>query len=491
MVWGLNLEGLPSSDTRKQRTINIHKPTNVTFQSTLQTTRQISQAQLTSAIYSPNSEICLPDSRHNYSADAVLRRSPALEGVNRSTSRDSTVQSLGPPLDQHHMHNVQENRAVNWRETSYISASKIKTINERPSSLSASIFVPAASEHVCPRTTTEFYAPTLVKPRTLAAIDIARQYCLDQQKNTLPTPPTSSSPQWSPVLPSHAPFSQSGEERNFLDDQQASKLSPARTPSGIDHLEEHQFVDSLPARRLSLQDVPPLVSNWTRRYSPSNQFPQKIRKTTLCTGPPPSTSLYPSNIHRTADLTSTGTSDPHSVRLPLERQVSVSRIHPKQWRLPSVVEEDSGTSLNNVSLSVQSQPHVYAALRGTSGRATHISDHPFTTFDDFSPTTSDIAKVTFDSTAEPQFETPCIRLAQNIKPAMESAPTVKLPLKAIASLGRQDEVGVREATGTRFGNEKENTSNVKTRDKSLPKRGRARKRNMSTKLDDSQNKMPK
>jgi hypothetical protein len=173
--------------------------------------------------------------------------------------------------------------------------------------------------------------------------------------------------------------------------------------------------------------------------------------------------------------------------MPLERRVSVPRNHPKQWRLPSVVEEDSGTGLNNVSLSVQSRQHVRAALRSPSACVAHISDadHDLTGFDDLRPNTSDIANLPFVVGVDP--ETACNKLTLGMKPTLQPMPTVKLPPKATVSF---DKAGLCEEMGTRFGHEKENTSNVKKRDKTLPKRGRARKRNMNTMLDDSQNKMP-
>jgi hypothetical protein len=381
---------------------------------------------------------------------------------------------------------LEENRRLDRRETHFASSSIDTHINKYPLRSSAPVFVPATSEHIFSPRTIGSCASQIVQPRTLAAIDIARQYCMDQQKNTLLTPPTSSDPQWSPVFSDYAVFGQPGEY-SFLQDQQALlKLSAALTP-GIDHLEvRRRFIDPCSGKRsLFQQDMSSLVSDWTRSNSMHqhllpNQASQRrkfVDQTSPRAGPTPSTlSMHPDTANFVGtSLPSLATTTPSAS---MEREVSIPYTHLKHRRLSSVAEEDAGPNMRNVSLPMKSRQHVYPAPNHPSESVVRLSNSRQTLSGFGDLQTPNTARVTLGPKAGLDCETTRSEFPQSRKPA---TPTVKLPLAATIFSSRK-EIGTHRSPG------KENASNAKACNNTLSNRGRAQKRNMNcSRLDDSQN----
>lgn len=484
MIWGLDLEAFPPGTTTNQRTMNVHPPTTESFAPRLQMAPRILQGQPLSSI-SPSPEIRFLGPRHGYSVDAILRRDITIEDINKRVRRDDLIKTPRPPLDQPRTYNLQESGRLNWRKT-HSAPSENSNINEHPLRSSAPIFVPATSEHqlIFPRRTSETCTSQIVKPHTLTTFDIARQYRVDQQKNVLPTPPTSSSPQWSPVLSGHAPFSQPDDH-----EQQAF--------SRTDHPEGHRLIDPSSAKRsLGLQNMSPLVSDWTRSQPSfsSKSFQATIaRERSPRSRQPPSTrSLHPDTIHQTTEfvgeyLSSLTTTTGFGT---MER-VSGSSTNPKHRRLSSVAEEDVGPRLKNVS-PMKSKQRVYAALNDPSECVVRLSNPRHSLymsgFSDLHAKTRNTAKATLELEAGLDPETTTSESSQSRKPTIEATPKVKLPLTGVIFSGRQDGTGTSEEIGGHHGNGKENTSNARASNNSMQKRGKARKRNMnSSTLNDRQN----
>jgi hypothetical protein len=119
---------------------------------------------------------------------------------------------LRSPQDQLCGFDIQRGLALDWQETlkhqhdTTAQAARIKSPNSlKPS---APVFVPASQQQyprifVEPRT-----AHTINPPPRLTAIEIAHQYRAQHRpQSSLPTPPGSSSPQWTPFMPHYTdPF---------------------------------------------------------------------------------------------------------------------------------------------------------------------------------------------------------------------------------------------------------------------------------------------
>ncbi|KAF8236582.1 hypothetical protein L208DRAFT_1457618 [Tricholoma matsutake] len=445
MIWGLDLEAFPPGTTTNQRTMNVHPPTTESFAPRLQMAPRILQGQPLSSI-SPSPEIRFLGPRHGYSVDAILRRDITIEDINKRAT---------------------------LRPTSHLQLAR-----ERKTKLAKDPFCTFGKQ------TSETCTSQIVKPHTLTTFDIARQYRVDQQKNVLPTPPTSSSPQWSPVLSGHAPFSQPDDH-----EQQAF--------SRTDHPEGHRLIDPSSANRsLGLQNMSPLVSDWTRSQPSfsSKSFQATIaRERSPRSRQPPSTrSLHPDTIHQTTEfvgeyLSSLTTTTGFGT---MER-VSGSSTNPKHRRLSSVAEEDVGPRLKNVS-PMKSKQRVYAALNDPSECVVRLSNPRHSLymsgFSDLHAKTRNTAKATLELEAGLDPETTTSESSQSRKPTIEATPKVKLPLTGVIFSGRQDGTGTSEEIGGHHGNGKENTSNARASNNSMQKRGKARKRNMnSSTLNDRQN----
>jgi hypothetical protein len=468
MIWGLDLETFPPSVTRNRRLMNVHKPTNDTGDCPprLQAAPPITHGQPWSAMYSPNSELCFLGARH---ADAILKQDPTIEDAN-GVRQDNLVKILRPPLDRPPMYNFQANGRADWEEN---------LTNERPLRSSAPIFVPATSEHIFPRKAIETCASQVIKPHTLAAIDIARQYCVDQQKNSLPTPPASCSPQWSPAFPGHAPFTPE-DGWNFLHDKQGlSNLSNAQTSSRSD--QELRRISKPCSAKLSLgtQDKPPFVSDSTCVYQNSQQT-KTMYEARSRSGPPPSTSIL--HPDQTTHLVRTSLSSlPPTPFGAMEQRISIPYVYPKRQRLSSVTEEVK-LSLKDISLPLTSRQRIYAALNDPAECVVRLSNagHSLSGFTDLRTQKPNTTRATPRSNAGLDPGTARNDSCWSRKPNMQATPTVKLPLTTASSFGKQNGAVASEAMGSHCGQGKENTLDAKTSNNILPTKGRVGKRNTSS-----------
>ena len=485
MIWGLDLHTFRPGATRNQRTMNVHKPTGEDFSPILQAAPPKPQEQPSSTMYSPRL------GRYNYADDAVPKREIANEDVNKSGCHHNLMDVLKPTLDQPRAYSLGR---LKRREAHPASGCVDYRINEYPLRSSATVFIPATSEHMLPHSI-ESCTSQMIKPGTLAAIDIARQYYVDQQKNALLTPPTSSAPEWSSTFAGNTPCCQL-DEWNFLQHQQHQQaplnFSGAHTP-GINHL-------TCSAKRdLGYQDTSHLVPDLTRgnsihQHSLPNHLPQRKKCVDEKPMLPLNISLLPDTIHQTINFVSTPLS-PLTTTAPfgtVEQRVSVPYNHSTSKHRRS--SEDVRPSLKNVSLPMKSRQPVHEALNQPSERVVWLSNsHPaLSRLGDLHTETPRSAGLSLGPKPGLDFETTRNEFPQNRKPIMEATPTVKLPLTRtmFSDIGRQDRAGAREEIGTHRGPGKENTSsaNAKASNNTLPRRGRARKRNMNgSMVIDSQN----
>ena len=441
MIWGLDPQALqgPPASTRTQQLSDDHNPTAKNIGSR-QAAPRIFQEQPLSAINSPNSELCILDTGDSDSVDAVFKRESAMEDMNKSVHRDNF------PTD-------------NGSQKTHFKPSALKNsyITKRHLRSSAPIFIPTVSDNVLPGNAMESCTSQNInlKPRTLVALDIARQYCLDQKNNALPTPPTSSAPQWSPVLSGYA-FGRANEwklprdQQRFLEFVSAATAAASETDPG-----EDQIIDQSSAiYNLGLRH---LASDWTRLHSLPER-PSQTANEKSCSGRLPNTP----SLRSDSVATSFGI---------VNRRISAPYSHPKHQRTAVTERSSSRTVLS----ATQSKQDICTDPAGCVQLS--ASRYPPSGFNNFHTKNPRFAELSLGPDPTPTHNV----FLRKMKPAMEPTPTVKLPLTATKFSDGAEEMKTHGDYG------KENISNPKVTNPILQKRGRIRKRN--TKPDNNQDKL--
>ncbi|KAJ7091175.1 hypothetical protein C8R44DRAFT_891577 [Mycena epipterygia] len=293
MIWGLGIDeaGSHSTHSRTNSTHVSHKSTpQSSFPPRLQAQRHSQHNTVSHQHYSVSPRHQRQTSHDLLHPVAVGGISAVHEARNQVLMHQRALESLGPRHSsrgqiQEHRLNIPQNAdlrtdihrtrgdlllqdqlrtydgqrglGLDWQETlrhQYDDASQGVRINS-PHSLkpSAPVFVPASQQATqqYPRIFVEPRIPhTIHPPQRLTAIEIAHQYRAQHRpQNSLPTPPGSSSPQWTPYLPHYAdPFPPLDlhnlfpvkQQSNFTQQQLLRELQ--QCPSSDPSQELRQFV---------------------------------------------------------------------------------------------------------------------------------------------------------------------------------------------------------------------------------------------------------
>lgn len=191
----------------------------------------------------------------------------------------------------------------------------------------------------------------IVAPSRMSAIDIAYKYRIEQQQNALPTPPSSSTPQWSPRFSQleYPPSTTHMSNYNFLNDQQEYQ-----GPQPLSLRQEQKHFEDLGQRTFRKQGLGLGILNniSSNTYAPPISNPPSMRASMA---PPPlrpsAGSFVPPKPVGRPDFEHHGSSNPantpmmspatrqdhHQLRANLESNILKRSMH---RRLSSVAEEE-------------------------------------------------------------------------------------------------------------------------------------------------------
>ncbi|KAJ6499090.1 hypothetical protein C8R45DRAFT_1126242 [Mycena sanguinolenta] len=305
--------------------------------------------------------------RHSLTQEHVMIPQNSDSWTNFYRTHDELVDQLGSYDGQCGLGLDWQETLRHQREANEAARTKPATKSLKPS---APVFVPARQQaQQCPRIFVEPRIPhTINPPQRLPAIEIAQQYRASQHRpqSSLPTPPGSSSPQWTPFMPHYAdPFPPLDIhslplvkpqldfiQQSFIQEPQEYPLDPSQElrkfvydqMRNLDR--DYSSIDFSDAGRI--HQTPPLTphvpSSPHYRNPPINMSPSHP-------GPPPNSPLPPIPSARTtrarnflaAAPLSPISPDPRMQSRNLARQPrSVPFARMLQRRLSSVPEEESG-----------------------------------------------------------------------------------------------------------------------------------------------------
>ncbi|KAJ7647070.1 hypothetical protein FB45DRAFT_821669 [Roridomyces roridus] len=376
MIWGLGIEdgGTQPTHSRANSTHTSHKPTpKTTFTPRLQ---QHDTSQFPTR-HQPQRALESLGPRHSFRPqiqDGSLNI-PQLPDTWSETREDliGSIQDQLYAYDGQGGFDWQENLRRQLSSSATEAAPRSKPQNAlKPS---APVFVPA-SQQVTPQFPRIFVEPriphTINPPRRLTAIEIAQQY-QQRAQSSLPTPPGSSSPQWTPhlqtytdpfppldlhaLLPKHRPnlpqqplvhelqqfpVDRSQQLRNFVFDRMQNP-SMGSNEFGL-HNQLHMSSPAVQYRRTAIEMSPPPPG--PPPNSPLPPLPSsRGRSGNFFLTPSSPTSPDPSVLHRSA---------------PKPRSIPFARL--LRRRLSSVPEEESGHYMEAYS-PPPSPPKMSTALR--------------------------------------------------------------------------------------------------------------------------------
>ncbi|KAJ7079128.1 hypothetical protein B0H15DRAFT_1000009, partial [Mycena belliarum] len=407
MIWGLGMDDAPSH-SRTACVNNFHKPTPQSSS----TPRLQTQRHPHHNYVSHQSHNVSPRQQRQASHDRL--HSPLASGgaVDLHDSRSqllhqSALASLGPlhsssgQMHEHGLHAAQKSVSwtdvyrthrvqdqlseydghrglgLDWQETlkhkhdAPHNNTSTKTLN--PLKPSAPVFVPASQQTTqqYPRIFVEPRIPHIINPpQRLTAIEIAHQYHAQRLPlNSLPTPPGSSSPQWTSFLPRYTDPFPPLDLHSLLPAKQHMNLAQQQAMREVQqcHSDPSQELRQFVFDRMRNPDLNIAQDFMSRGFgdcnlmdnhqplsshglSPASQYRKPLDRSPPHPGPPPNSPLPPLPSFRTdrthnfiAAPPSPTSPDTHSQsRNPTRQPRSVPFARLLQRRLSSVPEEESG-----------------------------------------------------------------------------------------------------------------------------------------------------